>query len=73
MDSVDFIGNNIKEINISIDNAIKAINETMNKVKEGTEIANKTMETFNSIISSIKPVPLYLKKLMMLLQNKLVI
>ncbi|MCC5438474.1 ABC transporter substrate-binding protein [Clostridium botulinum] len=54
MDSVDFIGNNIKEINTSIDNAIKAINETMNKVKEGTEIANKTMETFNSIISSIK-------------------
>ncbi|WP_251862567.1 ABC transporter substrate-binding protein [Clostridium sp. Marseille-Q2269] len=54
MDSVSTIEQNIEEINVSIENAINSINETMDKIKQGTEISNKTMEAFNSIISSIE-------------------
>ncbi|NEZ47031.1 chemotaxis protein [Clostridium niameyense] len=54
VESIAYISDSIKDINVSIDRTINSIDETMEKVNEGTEIANKTMSAFNTIINSIE-------------------
>lgn len=43
----------IKEMNAEIGNTIEAMDNSMHKINEGTEIANNTMVVFNEIISAI--------------------
>lgn len=52
-ESAGQISNTINEINNSIDETIKAMNNSMTKVLEGTEIANNTMSVFNNIINAV--------------------
>lgn len=54
VESIGYISDSIKDMNVSIDKTINSIDETMEKVNEGTEIANKTMSAFNTIINSIE-------------------
>jgi ABC-type transport system substrate-binding protein len=52
-DSAGQIAKTIQEINEEIINTIKAMDDSMLKIQEGTEIANNTMVVFNEIIDSI--------------------
>lgn len=52
-ESAGHISNTINEINHSISETIIAMNNSITKVKEGTDIANNTMEVFNNIINAV--------------------
>lgn len=52
-ESAEQISSVINEINFSIDKTIDAMDKSMGKVKEGSEIANNTKEVFNNIISAV--------------------
>ena len=52
-ESAGQISNTINEMNSSIADTIIAMNSSMLKVKEGTDIANNTMEVFNNIINAV--------------------
>lgn len=51
--STNQIAEVIKEINDEVDNTIKAMDDSMAKIQEGTEIANNTKVVFNEIIGAI--------------------
>ncbi|MFL0267701.1 ABC transporter substrate-binding protein [Candidatus Clostridium radicumherbarum] len=53
VDSAGQISATIDEINDSIKETIKAMDNSMNKVIEGTDIANNTMKVFNNIINAV--------------------
>ncbi|MFL0247784.1 ABC transporter substrate-binding protein [Candidatus Clostridium stratigraminis] len=53
VDSAGQISTTIDEINDSIKETIKAMDNSMNKVIEGTDIANNTMKVFNNIINAV--------------------
>jgi len=52
-ESASQIATTIKEINEEVINTIKAMDNSMLKIQEGTSIANNTMLVFNEIISAI--------------------
>ncbi len=47
------IGGIIKEINTEIDNTVKAMDDSMEKIQKGTDIANNTVTVFNDIINAV--------------------
>lgn len=51
--SANQIANTIKEIDQEVENTMKAMDSSMVKVNEGTEIANNTMIVFNKIIEAV--------------------
>ena len=51
--STNQIAEVIKEINDEVANTIKAMNDSMIKIQEGTDIANNTMIVFNEIIGAV--------------------
>lgn len=53
VESAGQISTTINEINCSIAETIKAMNNSMDKVIEGTDIANNTMTVFNNIINAV--------------------
>lgn len=53
MESVSYISRTIQEINESIRNTILAMDETMERVKKGSDIANNTLKVFKNIIESV--------------------
>ncbi len=53
MESVSYISGTIQEINESIRNTILAMDETMERVKKGSDIANNTLKVFKNIIDSV--------------------
>lgn len=52
-ESAEHISKTISEINKSIDETMKAMDKSAEKVKEGTNIANNTMEVFSNIIDAV--------------------
>jgi len=53
VESIEYIRQTIYEINDNIAKTIESINTTISKVKEGTQIADNTMGSFDSIIDAI--------------------
>ncbi|ERI90044.1 methyl-accepting chemotaxis protein signaling domain protein [Clostridiales bacterium oral taxon 876 str. F0540] len=53
-ESAGKIAQTIEEINLCIDKTINAMNKSMRKVVEGTQIANNTVEVFNNIINAVR-------------------
>lgn len=51
--STNQIAEVIKEINDEVTNTIKAMDDSMDRIQEGTDIANNTMIVFNEIIEAI--------------------
>lgn len=51
--SANEIAQTIQEINDEVDNTMKAMDDSMIKIKEGTNIANDTMLVFNEITQAI--------------------
>lgn len=53
MESVSYISNTISEINDSIKSTITAMDETIEKVKKGSDIAGNTLEVFGKITEAV--------------------
>lgn len=53
VESVSYISNTINEINESIKNTMTAMDETIEKVKKGADMANNTLVVFKRIIEAI--------------------
>lgn len=53
MESVSYISNTINEINESIKNTIKAMDETIERVRKGSDISNNTLTVFKKITEAV--------------------